>query len=278
MPSSSEFREYENGVADVWASVVGDAATVRRNIRLPSRSGGKPRQIDVCVQGDIFGLTNARLVVDCKRWKKAIDIADVEAFIGLVDDVGADMGLLVSAAGASDGAIGRAQAVRGVRIKALSTNELRSGRPVGTVSRTIEIRRVNLNDATQALREAGLRVHTIEASEDRIRIEVFRHHGTKQPSGEIQHAQHDLTDATLDKINISYVTISQGVTAGGGTPNHRWIPVRLTSLGPPIRILAATEAELAENIAMMAGQLGVPAESLIVERPDGWPFANAFPI
>jgi hypothetical protein len=29
MPSSSEFREYENGIADVLASVVGEAGTVQ---------------------------------------------------------------------------------------------------------------------------------------------------------------------------------------------------------------------------------------------------------
>ena len=106
--STGSFREYENGVADVLASVVGEVGTVQRNVKLPSRSGGRRRQIDVLVEGNIFGLTNASLIVDCKRWKQAIDIADVERFIGLVEDVGADMGMLVSAAGASDGAMNRA--------------------------------------------------------------------------------------------------------------------------------------------------------------------------
>ena len=64
----SEYRDYENGVADVLAYLAGESATVRRNVRLPSRSAGRPRQIDVLVTGRIFGMADATLVVDCKRW------------------------------------------------------------------------------------------------------------------------------------------------------------------------------------------------------------------
>lgn len=42
MVATSEFREYEKGVADVLASVVGESATVQRNVRLPSSSGVRP--------------------------------------------------------------------------------------------------------------------------------------------------------------------------------------------------------------------------------------------
>jgi hypothetical protein len=36
------------------------------------------------------------IVVDTKRYSEAVDAKDVEAFIGLVSDVGAEMGLLVT--------------------------------------------------------------------------------------------------------------------------------------------------------------------------------------
>jgi hypothetical protein len=32
-------------------------------------------------------------IVDCKRWAKPVDVADVGAFPDLVEDVGADVGL-----------------------------------------------------------------------------------------------------------------------------------------------------------------------------------------
>lgn len=122
--SASDFREYENGVADILASVVGEDAEVTRNVRLPSKSGVRPRQVDVLVTGTVFGFPGTRLIVDCKRRKRALDAPDVEAFVGLIDDVGGNMGLLVSASGAGDGAVNRALSLRGIRVKALSVAEL----------------------------------------------------------------------------------------------------------------------------------------------------------
>jgi hypothetical protein len=274
--ASSEFREYENGVADVLASIVGEAGTVQRNVRLPSRSDGRPRQIDVLVEGDMFGLTGARMVVDCKRWGKPIDAPDVERFIGTVEDVGADLGIPISAEGASDGAIKRAQWARGVRVKALSVVELNQWRPAGTVSKTYEIPHIDLERAMKALREAGLRVVVNNSTEEVVHIEVFRHHGTAHPSGEIQHAQHELADATLDKLGLSYRSTSQGVSVGGGTPYHRWLPVLLNGVPVGLKVLAADEAEADRQLGSLAESAHLPKDLLSVERPDGWPFTNAF--
>jgi hypothetical protein len=216
------------------------------------------------------------MIVDCKRWKKAIDVADVDTFIGMVEDVVADMGILVSAAGASDGAVKRAQAARGVRIAAVSVDELTGWRPAGTVFRTIAIPLPSLEKATRALREAGLRVTVHDVDDELVRIEIFRHHGTANPSGEMQQAQHQLSDVTLDKLSISRRTLGQGFVLGGGTPNHRWLQV--CANGTPLaKVMASTEAELVDQLNMLTCQLGIPVELLTVERPDGWPFARAFP-
>lgn len=274
--ADSEFREYENGVADVLAAVVGEAGVVRRNVRLASGSGGRRRQIDVVVEGNIFGVTDGRLIADCKRWKKVIDKADVEAFIGLVEDVGADMGILVSAAGASDGAAGRARTARGVRIKPLSVAELNAWRSAGTVFKIVEINPADLERAAKALREAGLRVMVKESDSSLVRIEVFRHHGTANPSGEIQRAQHELTEATLAKHTIPYTSPGHGLIFSGGTPNHRWIDVRVAG-NPFLKVLAADEVELGVEMERLAVQFGVPKELLAAERPEGWPFDRAFP-
>jgi hypothetical protein len=276
MPEGNEFREYENGVADVFASVVGETGTVHRNVKLPSRSGGRPRQIDVLVDGDVAGITNTRVIVDCKRWKNPIDVADVEAFIGMVEDVGADIGILVSAAGASKGAKRRAHLARGVRIKALSITELNSWRPVGTVTGTFEVPRARLDHVSVALREAGLRVFVMNTSEH-AKIEVFRHYGTAHPDGEtLQAPQHKLTETILKELRVPYRMISNGVTVGGGTPNYRWIQTYVNGT-PFIKTLAATEEELQNQLDMLTREAGVPAGSLTVERPDGWPYANHFP-
>lgn len=275
--ASSEFREYENGVADVLASVVGDGGTVRRNVMLPARTGNRRRQIDVLVEGNIFGLTDARLIVDCKRWKARIDVGDVDKFLGMVEDVGADMGILVSAVGASSGAVERAKDARGVRIKPLSIAELNAWRPAGTVFRELEIDPADLEAAAKHLREAGLRVAVKEAEADRTRIEVFRHHGTANPSGEVQREQRDRADVVLNKRGIAFKSLGQGITFSGGTPNHRWIPVHLGEGGFVMKVLAATEDDLDTELQRLAGQLSFPRSLMVVEHPDGWPSASRFP-
>lgn len=275
--ASSEFREYENGVADVLASVVGEGGIVRRNVRLATCSGVRRRQIDVLVEGNIFGLTDARIIVDCKRWKTAIDVGDVDKFIGMVEDVGAVMGILVSAVGATSGAVERAEGARGVRIKPLSIAELNSWRPAGTVFKTLEIDPADLEAAAGSLRAAGLRVAVKEAGADYTRIEAFRHHGTANPSGELQREQHDLADAVLNKRGIAYKSLGQGITVSGGTPNHRWIDVHLGEGGYVMKVLAASEAELDRELGRLTSELGIPRSVMVVDRPEGWPFASAFP-
>src|SRR5262249_49971708 len=96
--------EYESGVADVLAYLAGDAATVERNVRMPGKMSGTRRQIDVRVTGALFGSGTAVMVVDCKRYSKPIDVNHVGTFVGLVEDVGADIGLLVSTVGISPAA------------------------------------------------------------------------------------------------------------------------------------------------------------------------------
>lgn len=275
--ASSEFREYENGVADVLTSVVGESGTVQRNVRLPSHAGVRPRQIDVLVTGNIFGLTDARLIVDCKRWNRPIDAPDVETFAGLLVDVGADMGILVSAAGAYEGAVNRARAIRGIRIKPLSAAELASWRPVGTVFQEIAIPSADAERATRPLRETGLRVTVKEHDTRQVCIEVFRHYGTTNPSGDLQRAQHELVDKTLAKLGIPHRSVSNGITISGGTPGHRWLAVHLPGGADVLKVSAATEAELETQVVILARSLGIPPALLTVDRPDGWPPSAGFP-
>jgi hypothetical protein len=273
--TANEFREYENGVADVLASIVGESATVERNVRLPSRSDGRHRQIDVLVTGTVFGLPDTRLVVDCKHWKKAVDKPAVEAFIGLVEDVGADMGLLVSAAGVTGSAVNRARTSRGIRVKPLSITELARWCPRGTVSLTIELPQVQLERATKSLREAGFRVRLLDDAPEHVSIEAFQHYGAANPSGEQQQAHHQRAERTLKELGVPYRRAGNGITISGGTPAHRWIPVRIAGNPYVLNVLAATEAELEDAVVGLAADLGMPPALLIVDRPDGWPATAA---
>lgn len=71
-------------------------------------SQGK-RQIDVAVfeQADII---RPLLAVECKHYKRKLNVKDVEAFVGMRDDIGAKNAMLVCPAGFSKGASLRAKA------------------------------------------------------------------------------------------------------------------------------------------------------------------------
>jgi hypothetical protein len=280
--SSSDYRDYENGIADVLASIVGPDASVERNVNLPSRSYEGTRQIDVFVSGRVFGLTNGTLIVDAKRWRNTVDVPDIEAFISMVEDVGADLGMLIAATRASSNAQQRAQSARGVRVISISVTELAAWRPRGTVTYAIRVDEQDLHEAIRVLRHAGLR-----AIEDRGRtsgcpgqtvIETFRHYGIDNPSSEVQHGQREVIDSVLTAAGINYTNVSNGVVVNGGTPAHRWLNLTLRGYTLDLKVLAASEADIREQIEHIAPHLGLPPHELDVQRPDGWPFTSPFDI
>jgi hypothetical protein len=214
----------------------GDPRGLGRLERLPSKSGVRPRQIDIVATGTVFGIPDTRLIVDCKRRERALDAPDVEAFVGLIDDVGGNMGLL----------------------------EL----PIGDLER-----------AAKSLREAGFRVHRKEdeaTAPQQVRIDVFRHYGTTNPSADIQRSQLDRADAVFAKLGVSYRLVSHGLSISGGTPRHRWIDLHFPG-GGILKALAATETELEAQVARYAEDLGIPRSSIVIDRPENWPLPVGFP-
>src|SRR4051812_3690857 len=121
--------EYEDGVAELLAEKFAGRGTVERDVHLKSRSGGRDRQIDVLVRLPLPGMDDELMVVDCKRYGTKVDIKDVEAFVGLVEDVGAAMGLLVTTEGYTQGALARAASARGIRVQVVRVDELPTWEP-----------------------------------------------------------------------------------------------------------------------------------------------------
>lgn len=114
MSDASLAIEYENGVVDVLAFLASDSAVVDRDVKLPGRNSGAIRLVDVRACGRIFGMAAASLIIDCKRWGKPVDVADASKFVDLVEDVVADVGLLVTTQGTSATAQKRLHAARGI--------------------------------------------------------------------------------------------------------------------------------------------------------------------
>lgn len=73
-------------------------ASVLHNVMLPGRRTGAKRQIDVLVTEKV-GQYDIKIVIDCKDYAKPVDVKGVEEFSGLLDDVGAQKGVLVCPTG-----------------------------------------------------------------------------------------------------------------------------------------------------------------------------------
>jgi hypothetical protein len=80
----------------------------------------------------MFGIADATLAVDCKRWKTKLNVRHVET-VSMLDDIGADLGMLMTSADYSANAKIRARAERGVRTEVLTLAELERWAPAGTV-------------------------------------------------------------------------------------------------------------------------------------------------
>jgi hypothetical protein len=93
--------------------------------RLPGRFSRIDRKIDVLVRGSFAGLpTMHTMVVDCKLFNRKLDVTHVEAFAGLVEDVGSQFGLLITSKGFSQAAKRRVDGFSNVELDIVELDEL----------------------------------------------------------------------------------------------------------------------------------------------------------
>ena len=117
-------EEYEDGVAEVLKKRFAGQGTVERDVRLPGRSGGIGRQIDILVRLRIADIGEELILVDCKRYGRKVDIGEIDNLIGMVQDVGAAMGMLVTNEGYTEGASRAAKAAPGIHIDVVRLEDL----------------------------------------------------------------------------------------------------------------------------------------------------------
>jgi hypothetical protein len=284
VPADALDTEYENGVADVLAYLAGGAAQVERNVRMPGKKSGKPRQIDVKVTGALLGSGNATMVVDCKRYTKPIDVNHVGTFVGLVEDVGADIGLLVSTVGISPAAQEYANNVRGIRLDILSVEHLAAWSPRGTAHFDYAVPSDLYPEAVRAARRAGFRVRPVKVDEWRgdvgVGLSAFRHFGVLSPSGEQQTEAREQLLAALRRAGVAEpVGLGNGIVTGGGTPGHRWLEVSVAGVPAGLKVLVSSEEDIVTQLETAVTELfpGVPRNQLDVIRPEVWPIPTMFP-
>lgn len=80
------------------------------------------RQIDISIRGDLAG--NKILgIVDCKYYSEKIDVKAVESFIGMLEDLNANIGIMITNNGYSQAAINRSS-VTNLKLDIVKVNEL----------------------------------------------------------------------------------------------------------------------------------------------------------
>lgn len=101
-----DWRQYEKEIFSLFKSDYPDA-DIQFDAQVLGRYSKVNRQIDILIEDFVAG-NRMRIVVDAKYFNSNIDVKDVESFIGMLADVGAHKGLLITQTGYSPAAINRA--------------------------------------------------------------------------------------------------------------------------------------------------------------------------
>lgn len=105
-----KWQEYEQIAAQFFEEAEG-IGTVRRNVYIPDKVTGQPRQVDAWLQVETKGV-RLGMLIDAKYRKVKIDVKDVEEVVALAEAVGACQSILVCPNGWTAPAEKRASASR----------------------------------------------------------------------------------------------------------------------------------------------------------------------
>lgn len=110
------WKNYERLVAQLVAQQLSTEYCVTPNARVAGALSGRDRQIDVLIDLRHSTDNSRRIIIDAKARSRRIDVTHVEAFLGLMEDVGATHGYLVCPLGYTSAAKRRAQDSVSIRL------------------------------------------------------------------------------------------------------------------------------------------------------------------
>lgn len=103
------WKDYEEAVYEECQRVYHlRKAEIIKNTHIVGKESGVKRQIDVLIKLLNDDVVISTLIVECKHYGTKINVKIVDSFIGFLEDVGADKGIIVSEKGFSKAAIDRA--------------------------------------------------------------------------------------------------------------------------------------------------------------------------
>ncbi len=106
---TKKWKEYEDAVSHEYERIFySQDVEIIRNIYIVGRISGVKRQIDVLIRLFKDSCVVSTCIVECKNYSKKVNVKIVDSFVGFLEDVGADKGIIVSEKGFSKAAINRA--------------------------------------------------------------------------------------------------------------------------------------------------------------------------
>ena len=100
------WSKYEDEVFESCKIHFGDA-NVFKNVKWRGRYSKRQRQIDILIEEEIAE-NKIITIIDCKYYTRKVDVKKVESFIGMLDDLDATRGVLITEFGYTKSALERA--------------------------------------------------------------------------------------------------------------------------------------------------------------------------
>jgi hypothetical protein len=95
---SPKWMEFEKKAFEIQRSLSSANSDVRHNDSIYGQDSKTNRQIDISIRSKV-GTYSILITVECKDYKKPVDVKDVDAFINKIRDVRAHKGVMISAKG-----------------------------------------------------------------------------------------------------------------------------------------------------------------------------------
>lgn len=104
MDQSEDWKKFQHEVYEECKRVFNDAEEILEDTHIKGKFTKRSRQIDTLIKLN----DNDIIAVDAKCYNKKVDVKEVESYIGMLKDIGANKGILISNKGFSKAAINRA--------------------------------------------------------------------------------------------------------------------------------------------------------------------------
>jgi len=95
-PTKTKWKRFEQKAFEIQKSISHGSADVKFNDVILGVDSKTERQIDISIRANV-GSYSILIIVECKDYKTPVDVTAVEGFVGVVRDVRANKGVMISA-------------------------------------------------------------------------------------------------------------------------------------------------------------------------------------